>query len=161
MEKKIESNSTIDVVKHSQTFYEKPFPWQLPYYVEDTARQMIQLLFIPISHSSKSIFLKDKMPPCYIPQSQTFSLGPSASNMNSNDSFSSLFRYALPRPLDVSSDNSPAQIANLMPSAEFRTVGFDAIGLGLSLEPRGPVNNANSHRASQSTECGETSAAHM
>lgn len=100
------------------------------------------------------------MPPCKIPQSQTFSLGPSASIMNSNYYFLP-FRYASPRPLDVSSDKSPSLAPNLMPSADFRTVVFDAIGLGLSLEPRGPVNNANSHRASHSTECGETSAAHM
>lgn len=67
-----------------------------------------------------------------IPQSQTFAQGLSTSDMNSNDFPPLLFRYASPRLLDVFSDKLPSQTPYPVPDADFSTVVFDAIGLGLS-----------------------------
>lgn len=75
----------INIVTRSQTFCEKPFPLIAALLRGIHCQTSLQLLFIAISNESKSIASEDEcLHACMMPQSQTFALGLSASDMNLN-----------------------------------------------------------------------------
>lgn len=151
----------INIVTRSQTFCEKPFPCDSCLIKWNTLPDKSPAAFHCYIKWIQINCLWKRMPPCMHDASKSkLRFGPQC-QWYEFKLFPPFFRYASPCSLDVSSNKSTSQTPYPVSDADFSIV-FDANGLGLSLEPRGWANNANSHRTSHCTEPSKTtSASHM